>query len=264
MNAFSTHAQRSLHQAITAASAGQQISVIDDDAGIRDQMYAILHGAGFPVRIYASARHFLADFVPACGCLVADMDLSDMGGMALLDELARRGLDLPVIFTANHADIPTVVRAMKAGAVNFVQKPLAKDVMIASVEEALRVGQYTHKRAAEVQIARETLAQLTPREQHVLDQLVRGHSNKSAAYALGISTRTVEFHRARIMSKLNARNMTDLLRVAFTVEQSGMDAAFAKARQDNITDAIPGTAPNSVPSSVNVYPLGHMAAASKR
>ncbi len=86
--------------------------------------------------------------------------------------------------------------------------------MIASVEDALRVGQYTHKRAAEVQIARETLAQLTPREQHVLDQLVRGHSNKTAAYALGISTRTVEFHRARIMSKLNARSMTDLLRVA--------------------------------------------------
>jgi two-component system response regulator FixJ len=162
-------------------------------------------------------------------------------------------MDLPVIFTAHQADIPLVVRAMKAGAVDFIQKPLAEDAMIASIDEALRVGQYTHKRAAEVQIARETLAQLTPREQHVLDQLVRGHSNKMAAHVLGISTRTVEFHRARIMSKLNARNMTDLLRVAFTVEQSGMDAAFAaKAR------------PESVSSSANVYPLGHMVAASKR
>ena len=253
MNAFPTETQRTLHKVITAASAGQQISVIDDDACIRDQMYGLLHRAGFPVRTYASARHFLADYVPAAGCLVADINLSDMGGMELLDELARRGLDLPVIFTANQADIPLVVRAMKAGAVDFIQKPLAEDVMIASIDEALRVGQYTHKRAAEVQIARETLAQLTPREQHVLDQLVRGHSNKIAAHALGISTRTVEFHRARIMNKLNARNMTDLLRVAFTVEQSGIDAAFAaKARQDNI------------PGNANVYPLSHRTAASKR
>jgi two-component system response regulator FixJ len=253
MNAFPTDTQRTLHKAITAASAGQQISVVDDDARIRDQMYALLHRAGFPVRTYASARHFLADYVPAAGCLVADIALPDMGGMELLEELARRSMDLPVIFTAHQADIPLVVRAMKAGAVDFIQKPLAEDAMIASIDEALRVGQYTHKRAAEVQIARETLAQLTPREQHVLDQLVRGHSNKMAAHVLGISTRTVEFHRARIMSKLNARNMTDLLRVAFTVEQSGMDAAFAaKAR------------PESVSSSANVYPLGHMVAASKR
>jgi two-component system response regulator FixJ len=257
MNAFPTETQRSLHKAITAASAGQQISVVDDDARIRDQIYALLHRAGFPVRTYASARHFLADYVPAAGCLVADMTLPDMGGMELLEELAKRSMDLPVIFIASHADIPTVVRAMKSGAVNFLQKPLAENVLIAGIEDALRVGQYTHKRAAEVQIARETLAQLTPREQHVLDQLVRGHSNKSAAYALGISTRTVEFHRARIMSKLNARNMTDLLRVALTVEQSGIDVAFAASiRQDNVSDSPLGSA--------NVYPLGHRAAASKR
>lgn len=253
MNEISPDTQRTLHKALTAAMAGQQISVVDDDPNSRDQMYGMLHAAGFAVRTYASARHFLADYVPASGCLVADICLPDMGGMELLEELARRGMDLPVIFTANQADIPVVVRAMKAGAVDFIQKPLAEEAIIASIDEALRVGQYTHKRAAEVQIARETLAQLTPREQHVLDQLVRGHSNKTAAYALGISTRTVEFHRARIMSKLNARNMTDLLRVAFTVEQSGMDAAFAaKARQD------------IAPNSVHVYPVGHMAAASKR
>jgi two-component system response regulator FixJ len=253
MNAFPTDTQRTLHKAITTASAGQQISVIDDDAFFRDQIYVLLHGAGFPVRTYASARHFLADYVPSAGCLVADIGLPDIGGMELLEELARRGMDLPVIFTAGQADISLVVRAMKAGAVDFIQKPLRDDVLIASVDEALRLGQYTHKRATEVQIARETLAQLTPREQHVLDQLVRGHSNKIAAHALGISTRTVEFHRARIMSKLNARNMTDLLRVAFTVEQSGMDAAFAaKSRQE------------SIPNSANVYPLSHMAAASKR
>lgn len=252
MTEISPSTQRTLHKALTAATAGQQISVVDDDAGIRDQIYGMLHDAGFAARTYASARHFLADFVPARGCVVADIRLPDMGGMEFLEELTKRGMDMPVIFTADQADIPTVVRAMKAGAVNFIQKPIAEAAMIAGVEDALRVGQYTHKRATEVQIARETLAQLTPREQHVLDQLVRGHSNKMAAYALGISTRTVEFHRARIMSKLNARNMTDLLRVAFTVEQSGMDAAFAaKARQDNAPSA-------------NVYPLGHMAAASKR
>lgn len=253
MNAFPAETQRTLHKVITAASAGQQISVVDDDAGFRDDLYALLHRAGFPVRTYASARHFLADYVPAAGCLVADIGLPDMGGIELLEELARRSMDLPVIFTAHQADIPLVVRAMKAGAVDFIQKPLSEDAMIASIDEALRVGQYTHQRAAEVQIARETLAQLTPREQHVLDQLVRGHSNKIAAHALGISTRTVEFHRARIMSKLNARNMTDLLRVAFTVEQSGMDAAFAaKARHE------------SPSNTVNVYPLRHMAAASER
>lgn len=257
MNQISPDTQRTLHKALTAAMAGQQISVADDDAGIRDHLYEMLHAAGFAVRTYASARHFLADYVPAGGCLVADIRLPDMGGMELLEELAKRSMDLPVIFTASEADIPTVVRAMKAGAVNFMQKPIAEEVMIASVEDALRVGQYAHKRAAQLQVARETLAQLTPREQHVLEQLVRGHSNKTAAYALGISTRTVEFHRARIMSKLNARNMTDLLRVAFTVEQSGMDAAFAaKARQDS--------APNSVPGSVNVYPLGHRTTASQR
>lgn len=249
MNEISPDTQRKLHKAITSATAGQQISVVDGDGEMRDQIYAMLDAGGFPARTYASARHFLADYVPARGCLVADIRLPDMDGMDLLEELGRRGMDLPVIFTATHADIPMVVRAMKAGAVNFIQKPFTDATMIAGVEDALRVGQYTHKRATEVQIARETLAQLTPREQHVLDQLVRGHSNKTAAYALGISTRTVEFHRARIMSKLNARNMTDLLRVALTVEQSAMDGVFAaQARRD----------------AAPVYPLGHTAAALKR
>ena len=127
MNAFPTDTQRTLHKAITTASAGQQISVIDDDAFFRDQIYVLLHGAGFPVRTYASARHFLADYVPSAGCLVADIGLPDIGGMELLEELARRGMDLPVIFTAGQADISLVVRAMKAGAVDFIQKPLRDD-----------------------------------------------------------------------------------------------------------------------------------------
>jgi two-component system response regulator FixJ len=209
----------------------QQISIVDDDADARDGMYDLLDKAGFAVRTYVCAKHFLADCVPKSGCLIVDIRMPEMDGLELQAEVARRGLDLPVIFITDRADVRLAVRAMKAGAVDFIEKPFDGRAMIASVEDALQIGWRARERTAEMQVARDTLALLTPRERHVLDQLVKGRSNKIAAYELGISTRTVEFHRARIMDKLHARNMSDLVRVALTAEQALRDGAVRAWRR---------------------------------
>ena len=196
------------------------VCVVDGDAVARDGVFQMLDAAGFTVRTYWSAKHFLSDHIPENGCLIADVCLPGLGGPELLETLSGRGIDVPVIFTAGHADLALAVRVMKAGAADFLLKPFDAEKIVASVEDALKAGWKARQRAAQTRLARDTLALLTPRERHVLEQLLKGHSNKVAAHALGISMRTVEFHRAHIMEKLGARSMPDLLRVALTAEQA--------------------------------------------
>lgn len=198
----------------------KQISVLDDDQGIRDFLYTLLSGAGFTVRTYRSARHFLADCIPPEGCLIAEIRMPEIGGIDLLKEMKLRSMSLPVIFVAGHADVPLAVRAMKAGAADFIEKPIDAETIVASVGEALAAGLRAQRQAVVSKVGRDAIALLTPRERHVLDQIAKGRSNKITAHELGISIRTVEFHRARIMEKLKAHHMSDLLRVAFAVEQA--------------------------------------------
>ena len=199
------------------------VYVVDDDADIRDSMRLLLEVAGFKVRCFTSARHFLADDHPKHGCLIADVRMPDMSGLDLQVEVTRRHIGLPVIIITGHGDVPLAVQAMKAGAIDFLEKPFDDDLMLASVRRAMEVGSQVRSRSAESQAAKELLSSLTPRERSVLDKLVQGRSNKIVAHELGISPRTVEIHRAHIMTKMEASSLSDLVRLVLAAEPDSID-----------------------------------------
>ena len=190
------------------------IAVIDDDEGARDSMAALLDAAGYALKMHGSGRHFLDDFDLATACVIIDVYMPDMGGLELQQELARRSINLPVIFVSGHAAVPVVVQAVKAGAIDFIEKSSLSGAMLESVGRALKAGQEAASTLAKVSGAKMMLARLTPRERNVMSLIVDGRSTKIAAYELGISPRTVEIHRARIMDKIGARNIADVVRVA--------------------------------------------------
>jgi two-component system response regulator FixJ len=190
------------------------VFVVDDDAAVRDSMRVLLETEGFDVRDHGSAKSFLQSEVPENACLIVDIRMPETDGLELQEEIARRGLELPVIVMTGHGDVPLAVRAMKAGAVDFIEKPFVEQVLLTAVRRALHIGRQKQSRAAEIKAAQNLIALLTPRERHVLDQLVAGRSNKIAAYELGISPRTIEIHRAHIMDKMNARSLSDLVRIS--------------------------------------------------
>lgn len=190
------------------------IYIVDDDAAIRESLRALLGTAGFSVRDYSSAREFLADHPWKRGCLILDIYMPGMDGLALQQEVVRLGIDLPIVVMTGHGDVSMAVRAMKAGAVDFVEKPFGDELLFQCVEAALKVDTQMKCRHAEAEVARNALKLLTPREHNVLEQLVAGQTNKGAARELGISSRTIEVHRARIMSKIKAHSVSDLVRAA--------------------------------------------------
>ena len=190
------------------------IFVVDDDAAIRDSLRMMLETAGYAVRDFASAQSFLSDPDLRGGCLIVDIRMPGMGGLELQEELVRLKANIPVIVMTGHADVPLAVRAMRAGAIDFVEKPFDQERMLQSVSDALAAGERAQNRAAEAKQARDLLNLLTPREREILDQLVKGHANKVVAHQLGISPRTVEIHRASIMEKLHARNLSNVVRTA--------------------------------------------------
>jgi two-component system response regulator FixJ len=201
---------------------GQYVFVVDDDPGVCDSLRVLLDVAGFHVRSFTSANQFLADSGGKCGCLIADLCMPDMTGLDLQDEIIRRRIALAVIIMTGHGDVPLAVRAMKAGAIDFLQKPFDTATMLISVRRALLAQSQAHSRNAQIKAAKDLLALLTPRERSVLDKLVKGRSNKATAFKLGISPRTVEVHRAKIMDKMTASSLSDLVRV---VEAAGPDTA---------------------------------------
>ena len=196
------------------------VVVVDDDAAVRDSMRALLESAGYEVKDYASAKTFLKDPVPAGGCLVTDIRMPEMDGLELQEEITKRGMDIPVVIMTGHGDVPLAVRAMKAGALDFVEKPFDDEGMLASVQRALLIGHQERARQAEAKAAQELIALLTPRERNVLEKLVAGRSNKVAAYELGISPRTIEIHRANIMDKMHARSLSEVVRIALAADHS--------------------------------------------
>ncbi len=196
------------------------IFVVDDDDDVRDSIRILLEAAGFAVKDYGSAKAFLADKITVGHCLIADIRMPEMDGLELQEEVVKRKLGLPVIVITGHGDVPLAVRAMKAGAVDFIEKPFDEEILLTSIRRALELGSKTRSEAAEAAAAERLLALLTPRERNVLDQLVIGRSNKVAAYELGISPRTIEIHRAHIMDKMNARGLSDLVRVALAAGRS--------------------------------------------
>jgi two-component system response regulator FixJ len=191
------------------------IHVVDDDEAVRDSLGLLLESAGFAVQTYDSAIVFL-NALPklGVGCVLTDVRMPDLDGLTLQRRLTELGVRLPVIVMTGHADVPIAVDALKAGAADFLEKPFDDAQLLAAVSNALAASQRTHEEAAAVATITARIASLTPREREVLDRLVAGHPNKTIAYDLGSSPRTVEVHRARVMEKMGARSLPELVRMA--------------------------------------------------
>jgi FixJ family two-component response regulator len=191
------------------------IHVVDDDDSLRSALQRLLTAAGYAVRAFASAGEFLLDPpTDAAGCLVLDLRMPGPSGLELQEALERHGIRLPVIFLTGHGDLPSGVRAMKAGAVDFLTKPVEREPLLAAVRRALEVDRVQRaNRGAEARL-QDRFALLTARERDVFDLVVAGKLNKQIAGELGIAERTVKAQRAQVMAKLGAANAAELGRIA--------------------------------------------------
>jgi RNA polymerase sigma factor (sigma-70 family) len=195
--------------------SGPKVFVVDDDAAVRDSLSLLLETAGLQAETYASAEAFLGALrTDWSGCVVLDVRMPGMAGPALQTELSRRGVQLPIIFLTAHGDIPTSVQAMKAGAVDFLTKPVNGALLLERVHAALARNNHERKREAGRRTLRARLALLTVREREILALAVAGQPNKEIARHLGISYRTVEVHRSRILLKAGATSLIELARLA--------------------------------------------------
>jgi two-component system response regulator FixJ len=194
-------------------TSGRTIHVVDDDEAMRDSLVALLEDAGYEARAYASAEELLACGALEPGCVVSDIRMPGMDGLTLLRQLRAEGDGLPLILITGHGDIPLAVAAMKAGAVDFLEKPFDAEALLAAIETGLRRRANPSSQGQDSEAAHRSLETLTPREREVLDRLVAGESNKEAAAKLGVSHRTVEFHRAHILEKTGAKGLPDLVRL---------------------------------------------------
>lgn len=185
--------------------------VVDDDEAVRDALALHLDLAGLTVRCCASAAEFLETASPdQPGCAILDIRMPGMDGLDLQQEMIRRGLTLPVIVITGHGDVTAAVRAFRAGAVDFLQKPFDEDLLIERVQEAFQRDRAARSADAEVGEIRRRLALLSPRELEVMEMVAQGLPNKTIATRLAIGIRTVETHRARVLEKMEARNAPEL------------------------------------------------------
>jgi two-component system response regulator FixJ len=191
------------------------IFIVDDDPDVLDSLRALLESAKYCVRDFNSAKQLLADStLEQASCVIADIRMPDMDGLALQEEIVGRQIGLPVIIVTGHGDVPLAVRAMKAGALDFIEKPFDDEHMLGSVGRAVALRAPARDQASLAKHAASKVAKLTPREKEVLDHLVAGRPNKIIAFELDISPRTVEIHRSHLMDKMDARSLSDLVRMA--------------------------------------------------
>ncbi len=192
------------------------VFVLDDDDAVRDSLRTLFESCDIPAKTFASADAFLDTLKDqgTVGCIVSDVRMPGLGGLELQQLLLEKSVPLPVIIITGHGDLPMAVEAMKAGAVDFIEKPIDDEVILQSVREALSRGVKMHAHAAAEETMRGNIRRLTARERQVLEQVALGHPNKVVAYNLDISPRTVEIHRSRVIEKLNARNLSHLVRIA--------------------------------------------------
>jgi FixJ family two-component response regulator len=190
------------------------VFVVDDDPLVRDSVADLLAAAGFAAQTYGSATDFIQAKRPdASTCLILDVELPDLSGLDLQADLTKSGIDVPVIFLTGHGDIPKSVRAMKAGAVEFLTKPFRTEELVDAVRQALARDGDLRKQRSEALELRERLGTLTPRERQVLALVVAGRLNKQIAGELGTTELTIKVHRGRVMHKMNAASLADLVRM---------------------------------------------------
>ncbi len=214
-----TTGQRSLFKATKREDVSMQneptVFIVDDDQAVRDSLCWLIEAAGLNVKACVSAIEFLSMYDPQWpGCLVLDVRLPGMSGLELQRELQQRQIDIPIIIITGHGDVSTAVRAMKAGAIDFIEKPFSDDLLIQRVRDAIERDANGRLANADRQNIQQRIASLTPREKQVLDLVVQGKLNKQIAAELQLSQKTVEAHRANLMSKMQATNVADLVKQA--------------------------------------------------
>jgi FixJ family two-component response regulator len=197
----------------------QTVSVVDNDDAVRESLSMLLRSVGLPVASYSSATKFLAEYQDGPGCLVLDIRMPGMSGLELQRNLNDRRAILPIIFITGHGDVPIAVEAMQAGAADFLQKPFLDQDLLDRIHRALERDQANRKLLLGRDRIIERLQRLTPREREVIDLLARGKANKVIAADLGVSQRTVEIHRARVMEKMGAASLAHLVRMVVRAEE---------------------------------------------
>ena len=200
------------------------VFVVDDDEAVRDSLRSLLGSVNLPVKAFASGQEFLDAYrADETGCLVADIRMPGMSGLDLQSELARRSINLPMIMITGHGDIKMCARAMKAGAFDFVEKPFNGQELLDLIHQAVKMNLESVERRRELAEIRGRLNLVKPRDREVLDGIVLGETNKKIAARLGLSAKTVEFRRAKVMRTMRAETLADLVRMIMTLEAAERD-----------------------------------------
>jgi len=197
------------------------VHIIDDDAAMRDSLGFLLQVNRIPFRVFESAVAFLEALPEDGGCVLTDVRMPEMNGIEMVRRLKEQGYRAPVIVMTGHADVPLAIEAMKAGVVDFIEKPFDEELLLSAIRTALEQGKAQSEQDAALSETRKRIAALSPRESEVLDGLVEGKANKVIAFDLGISPRTVEIYRANLMTKMQARSLSELVRMALSVREPG-------------------------------------------
>ncbi len=201
--------------------AGDTVHVVDDYAAIRESLSFLLDTAGLKACLYESGHALLARTgALEPGCIITDVRMPEMNGLELVERLKESGVRLPVIVLTGHADVAMAVEAMKAGVIEFLEKPFSDEALLRAVDTAMAVGKQAQGRDAERAELQRRLTELTAREREVFDAIVAGDSNKAAGLKLGISPRTVEIYRANVMTKMQAHSLSELVRMALALERA--------------------------------------------
>lgn len=202
------------------------VFIVDDDRGVRDSLQHLMQSVNLRSKAYASASEFRAAYDPSTpGCLLLDIRLPGMSGLDLQEQLAAEGVPLPVLIITGFGDVPSAVRAMKDGAFDFIEKPFNKQELLEKVQRALGAGERLQQDQEKRATVAARLESLTPRELEVMQRVVSGQANKVIAIDLGISKKTVEAHRARVMEKMGVRTVADLVQAEVTVKGSAASGA---------------------------------------
>jgi FixJ family two-component response regulator len=201
------------------------IYLVDDDAAVCHALAVFLQASGYRVEAFSSAEAFLASAAagPVEGVMLLDQRMTGLTGLELQEELARRGIELPVIFITGHGDVRMSVKAVKAGAIDFLEKPFSNQELLASIREGFSHAEQYKRDLVCITELRRSLASLTAREHEVMRHVVAGISNRSLAEELGVSDRTIEVHRSRVMKKMGAASLPDLVRKYALCQQAGLE-----------------------------------------